>query len=181
MKYPSQELVNEHEAILLGLNILEQMTNMIQEAKLVEINDIEEMLGFLRVFADKCHHGKEEDLLFPAMEEVGIPNERGPIGQMLIEHNEGRKYIGEMAASIQEGNLLENNFIQAAGRYITLLRAHINKENKVLFPLGDKMLPIDKQKELMLKFQEFEQQVMGLETHEKFHELLHNLQNKYQG
>ncbi len=52
------------------------------------------------MFADQCHHGKEEDLLFPAMEAAGIPRESGPIGVMLEEHNIGRQYVRGMAEAV---------------------------------------------------------------------------------
>lgn len=180
MVKPTQELMNEHESILQGLKILEKMTLMVQDGELVETNDIEEILNFLRLFADKCHHGKEEEILFPAMEKAGIPNERGPIGQMLIEHSEGRKYIKEMGASIQDGSINESAFIQAASNYINLLRAHIKKENMVLFPMGDKVLPIDEQKEIMTKFQELDEKVIGIETIGKMLKLLDDFKDKYQ-
>jgi hemerythrin-like domain-containing protein len=44
----------------------------------------EPFLEFFRGFADKCHHCKEEDRLFPCMEARGIPREGGPIGVMLL-------------------------------------------------------------------------------------------------
>lgn len=179
MKYASEDLMNEHEGILFGLTILEKMSGMVRGAKKVENSDIGEMVNFLRLFADKCHHGKEEGLMFPAMEKAGVPNDGGPIGQMLLEHNEGRKYIADMGASIEDGTLKEDKFTQAAESYISLMRAHINKENTVLFPLGDKMIPIDEQELLLDKFEEFEEEVMGKGTHEKLHELLHNFEVKY--
>ena len=181
MKYASEDLMHEHDGILFGLKILEKMTDMLQESKKVEINDLGEMVNFLRLFADKCHHGKEEGLMFPAMEKAGIPNEKGPIGQMLQEHNEGRKYIAEMGVSTDNGILQENSFIQAATSYICLMRAHINKENTILFPLGNKMIPMDEQKQLINQFEEFEEEVMGKGIHEKLHELLHNFDAKYLG
>jgi hemerythrin-like domain-containing protein len=49
---------------------------------------LEESVNFLRHFADECHHFKEEKLLFPLMEEDGIPREGEPIGMMLVEHEE---------------------------------------------------------------------------------------------
>ncbi|NLB87758.1 MAG: hemerythrin [Syntrophomonadaceae bacterium] len=169
MVTPSRKLMDEHDSILIGLDILEKMTVLIQDGKQVEINDIEEMLNFLKLFADKSHHGKEEDILFPAMEKAGIPNERGPIGQMLIEHNQGRVYIKEMGESIQEGNLAKNEFIQAAINYINLLRAHIKKENMVLFPMGDKMIPADEQEEISVRFKEWEENILGAENLAKMH------------
>src|SRR3974390_476213 len=47
------------------------------------------LLDFFLLFADLCHHGKEEDLLFPLLEKKGIPRGGGPIGVMLSEHGRG--------------------------------------------------------------------------------------------
>jgi hemerythrin-like domain-containing protein len=75
MKTPSEDLMHEHKAILIALNVIEQMVRRVQNDKGIESKDIEEMIGFLKVFADKCHHGKEEDFLFPALEEAGVKNQ----------------------------------------------------------------------------------------------------------
>lgn len=179
MKYASEDLMNEHEGILFGLKILEQMVKAAKQTGKADIKDIGDMVDFLRLFADKCHHGKEEGLMFPAMEKAGIPNERGPIGQMLIEHNEGRKYIAEMGTSIGNRILQADRFTESATSYINLMRAHIEKENTILFPLGDKRLPMDEQKLLLNQFEGFEEEVMGKGTHEKLHETLHKFEEKY--
>lgn len=179
MKYASEDLMNEHEGILFGMTILEKMAGMLQNSVEVDTGDIKAMLDFFRLFADKCHHGKEEGLMFPAMEKAGIPNERGPIGQMLFEHNEGRKHISAMSSSINDGVLKKHDFINAAKNYIDLLRAHINKENTVLFPMGDRVLSDSEQNQLLSKFENFEEEVMGKGTHEKLHEMLNRLELKY--
>jgi predicted MFS family arabinose efflux permease len=70
--YASQDLINEHEGILFGLTILEKMANEVEQLEEIEVRDIEEMVNFFKLFADKCHHGKEEGLMFPAMERVGV-------------------------------------------------------------------------------------------------------------
>ena len=72
MRYASTDLRNEHEGILFGLKILEKMIMLIKAGKKVEKEELSEMLNFLKLFADKCHHGKEEGLFFPAMERAGI-------------------------------------------------------------------------------------------------------------
>jgi hemerythrin-like domain-containing protein len=87
MNYASEDLINEHEGILEGLRILEKMVDLIRANKPFEINDLKEMINFFKLFTDKCHHGKEEGMLFPEMEKAGIPKENGPTGQMLIGHN----------------------------------------------------------------------------------------------
>ena len=97
---PTEELKQEHQGILLMLRILDRVAAKIESGEKTDVDHLEQIVEFLRVFADRCHHGKEEDLLFPAMEKAGIPRERGPIGVMLMEHEEGRGYIREMADAL---------------------------------------------------------------------------------
>ncbi|MGI6731690.1 MAG: hemerythrin domain-containing protein [Anaerovoracaceae bacterium] len=177
--YASQDLINEHEGILFGLTILEKMANEVEQLEEIEVRDIEEMVNFFKLFADKCHHGKEEGLMFPAMERVGVSNEEAPMEQLMLEHEEGRKYIAGMDFSINNGALEGEKFILAARSYISLMRGHIDRENSILFPLGDKLIPMEEQKQLLEKFEEFEEIVMGEGIHEKLHELLHDFEAKY--
>lgn len=179
MQFASEDLKNEHEGILFGLQILEKMIELLQDEEKVEKDDFLEMINFLKLFADKCHHGKEEGFLFPAMEKVGIQNQNGPIGQMLIEHAEGRKYISQMSAAIKTNSVNEKDLIQAVTSYIILLRQHIEKENNILFPMGDKKISGDIQAKLLIAFEEFEEKVMGKGTHEKLHKLLNKMEIKY--
>lgn len=179
MNYASEDLRNEHEGVLFGLNILERIAHGARKSGQADLGDVHELVNFFRLFADKCHHGKEEDLMFPAMEKAGIPKDHGPIGQMLFEHVQGRRFIAEMGASSETGALQMDRFLEAATGYINLMRAHIEKENTVLFPMGDRMIPPDVQKELLEQFEEFEERVMGKGTHEKLHETLDMFEKKY--
>jgi hemerythrin-like domain-containing protein len=181
MKYASEDLMNEHEGILFGLQILDKMAEQLGGNKHVEVNDYKEIVNFLKLFADKCHHGKEEGLLFPAMERAGITKEGGPIGQMLLEHNTGRKYVAEMADSIKEDRIDAEAFGSSAKKYIELLRSHIEKENKILFPMGDKRIPAAEQEKLIESFERFEEEVMGIGTHEKLHQMLNTFEQRYIG
>lgn len=178
MKYASEDLVHEHEGILFGLNILEAMTKRIESGQDIDIDDAGGMIRFLKLFADKCHHGKEEGLLFPALVKSGLRHDGGPVGQMLAEHAAGRGYIAEMSACT-EGDFDRDGFTGAARNYIGLLREHISKENTVLFPYSDRTLPPGEQERLLEQFEIFEEQVMGKGTHEKLHELLGRLESKY--
>ncbi len=178
MNYASEDLINEHEGILFGLRILEKMAYLLKTNEDVSVSDLKEMINFFKLFADKCHHGKEEGMLFPEMEKAGIPKENGPIGQMLIEHAEGRKHVAQMSDFLQK-DFQSNSFVEAAMNYINLLRNHIEKENRILFPLGDKKIPMEKQKELIRLFGDHEENVMGKGTHEKLHKTLDEFENKY--
>ncbi len=175
MIYASSDLREEHEGVLSGLSILEAMA----QAKEISVRDAQGIVEFFSLFADKCHHGKEEELLFPAMEKAGIPRENGPIGQMLAEHVQGRAFIAAMRTAAQGESLDRAAFVKAATAYVQLMRAHIDKENRVLFPMGDRLLPQTEQQRLLSAFIHHEEIVMGPGVHEHLHEVLRELSEKY--
>jgi hemerythrin-like domain-containing protein len=96
----TDQLKNEHEGILLMLRILAQIISTAASGGKIITEHLNGIIGFLKIFVDNCHHGKEEDLLFPAMEEAGIRREGGPIGMMLAEHERGRGYIKGMSGAL---------------------------------------------------------------------------------
>ncbi len=179
MQKASEDLIHEHEAILFTLKILEKMGQIVMLDKSINNRDIINIIDFLKIFADKCHHGKEEGFLFPALEEAGIPNENGPIGAMLAEHAEGRGYIKLMEESVSENILNKEQFVKASMSYVNLLRKHIEKENTVLFPIGDARFSNSKQEELIEKFERFEDEVIGKGKHEELHKMLQVFETKY--
>lgn len=163
----TQDLKNEHEAILFVLKILDAMVNEEPFTGDEKLQYRYDLINFLKTFADKCHHGKEETLLFKAMEENGIQNEGGPIGVMLAEHVQGRGHIARMKEALDEGDI--TGFNEAAGQYRDLLQVHIRKENMILFKFADQVLDDTKQDELYEKFQEHEETVVGHGIHEQLH------------
>lgn len=177
------QLKEEHEGILLMLNILEKVSSRLESRERVDQDHPEKIVEFFRIFADKCHHGKEEDLLFPEMEKAGVPKERGPIGVMLTEHDQGRGHVrgmAEAALRLKAGDLGAGpEFSGHARKYIALLRQHIEKENNILFPMGDRVLSPKKQDELLEAFEKLEKEKIGEGTHEVFHRLLRDLQEIY--
>jgi hemerythrin-like domain-containing protein len=122
---------------------------------------------FLRRFADGCHHAKEEQALFPLLEARGIPREGGPIGQMLLEHEEGRELLRGMERAIAERDL--PGFVASAGAYAGLLRAHIEKERHVLFPMGARRLAAEDDRALRERFAAIEREVGGEALHARLH------------
>jgi hemerythrin-like domain-containing protein len=172
------DLMQEHQVILTTLRILQKIVIMIKKNSDVSIDDLNTLVNFLKEFADKCHHGKEEGFLFPAFETAGIPKENGPIGVMLKEHELGRSYIKQMSDSLAKTKA-DTHFVEAAEKYVTLLRSHIEKENNILFPMGASRLTAEQLDELFKKFEQYEEQVIGKGRHEKLHHILHNLENKF--
>jgi len=98
-----EELITEHEAVRMTLKILSRISREIEKtAKIPNPEHLDQIFEFFSVFVDKCHHGKEEELLFPAMEAVGISRDGGPIGLMLIEHQQGRNLVDKMKTALSQ-------------------------------------------------------------------------------
>lgn len=142
----------------------------------MEPKHLEDIVGFIHVFADKYHHAKEEDTLFPAMADAGIPREGGPIAVMLAEHVKGREYVKKVKDAIpayQGGDPKAAPKIPANARsYIALLRQHIDKEDFVLYPMADRVLSEAAQERHEREFACIEGEIAGGEKHEQFHEPL---------
>jgi hemerythrin-like domain-containing protein len=172
------DLLHEHDAILFALGILDDMVQRVSSGQPSSTDDIAAFLGFLKEFADKCHHGKEEGFLFPALTAAGIPEQGGPVGVMLHEHAQGREAIAQMEASLHP-TLDLARFTSAARGYADLLRAHIDKENTILFPMAEKALLSQQLDELFEKFEGHEENVIGAGRHEELHGLLKGLRQKY--
>jgi hemerythrin-like domain-containing protein len=185
MMNPTEDLIHEHKAIKVMLSIMSKIAEDIKTNKGFDINDIERMIDFLKTFADKCHHGKEETALFPALVIAGIQEENGPIGVMLHEHTIGRGYIKELSKSVENckiGNEFPDELIaDSLTNYVDLLQNHIKKEENILFPLANKVLGEEKQNEIFEQFEKIEEEVVGHGVHEQYHELLNQLKSKYFG
>lgn len=179
----TEDLKKEHQAIKLMLRVLEEVSRRLEAGEKVNAKHLASILEFIQVFADKCHHGKEEGLLFPAMEKAGIPVERGPIGVMLHEHREGRGFVKGMKDAIEnykKGKAVASKEIAKNARnYASLLSQHIEKEDNILYPMADARLSAAAQEDLEKGFEKIEKEVIGPGRHEEFHRLLHRLKGEY--
>jgi hemerythrin-like domain-containing protein len=165
-------LRSEHETILDVLAALESITRPAALAGGFDVRSAREALDFLRGFGDRCHHGKEEQLFFPALAERGLPREVGPLAVMTSEHDEGRALLARMVEAIEDANQSKPGaparFGSAATAYVALMRDHIDKENGVLFPMGDGMMSETQQAALLGAFEHFEHADMPADAHARF-------------
>lgn len=180
---PTEILSSEHRVIKIVIDCLEQISEEAMQAKRLDKESAEQAIDFIRTFADKCHHGKEENQLFVVLVEKGMPKEGGPVGQMLVEHEQGRAFAKGMSDNIAKaaaGNEKAlSAFTQNAKGYTQLLRAHIKKEDGVLFPMADRFLSDDDQKSLLAAFEKVETEHMGEGTHAKYLRLVELLADKF--
>jgi hemerythrin-like domain-containing protein len=165
---PTQILSDEHRVIERVIGVVEKLA----DGRVDELAPWYKALDFIRNFADRCHHSKEEKILFPALEAHGIPGEDGPVGMMLMEHEEGRSYVRAMLAAvslIEAGNEAAKDTLLATARtYCRLLRDHIQKEDEILFRMADEVIPGEDQKNLAEAFARYEAEEAGVGVHDKY-------------
>lgn len=177
MSQATDVLRQEHDAILVALQILERMADAGRRG-LLPPGDAERFLGFLKDFVDTCHHGKEEGILFPAMIAAGVSEKEGPVALMLADHAQGRSLVAAMAEAMRP-SFSPDRFAEAAARYVSHLRAHIQKENGDVFPMADIVVPQRIMDTLAPAFDRHELEVMGPGRHEQLHAMLKSLKALY--
>lgn len=162
---PTAALRHEHEVILRALALLERLGEGLETGAPVDRGALAWLLDFFTTFVDRCHHGKEEQHLFPALERRGIPRQGGPVGVMLHEHETGRGLLRVMREGDDRGD--DREVARAIQGYSALLRAHIYKENEILFPLAEQLLAEEEQGGLVHAFEAVERVVVGPGIHER--------------
>jgi hemerythrin-like domain-containing protein len=179
---PIQSLEADHDVILRILESTIKICDRMDAGDLVPAEHLENLVRFIREFADGTHHAKEEDILFPAMEQAGIPNDGGPVGIMLIEHNQGREFVAGLAEGIAgykagdpEGipQVMEN-----ARAYVVLLFQHIQKENQVLYPMAQRAIDAAGWKAISAQFEEVDRQA-GQEKIDDLMQIAEDLASTY--
>jgi len=138
-------LRDEHQLILGVVDVLRgQLANTDLRP---DLDVVDRCIAFFRLYADLCHHGKEEDLLFPELIEHGMPEDAGPIAVMLSEHEQGRVYVRGMKEAMtgtRSGEEDAESLLRAnATNFIDLIQAHIGKEDGILFEMADNLVTGD--------------------------------------
>jgi hemerythrin-like domain-containing protein len=178
----TEVLMTEHRAIERMLAVLEEAARRLEGGERMRADLFREAVDFVRNFADRCHHGKEEDNLFPRMEARGIPRGGGPLAVMLFEHDQGRDYVRAIADAIDAYENGEPSAARATAQnargYVNLLREHIRKEDNVLYPMAEQALTPGDDQELVQRFEQIETEIMGPGVHERYHALLDDLERE---
>ena len=175
----TEALKKDHRLIEKMLDILQKTAKKLDQGGDAPAEALKNVSVFIKTFADNYHHGKEEELLFKAMEEKGFPREGGPIGVMLIEHDEGRGYSHALAESIEKYSAGDNSAKKAiaenARNYSDLLSQHIPKEDGILYMMADNILSESFQEELLKKFEAVEKEKLGDGGWQKYADLVDQL------
>ena len=151
MGIPTKILSDEHKNILRVIDALLKECFALESGKEIDKDFFKKAIEFIRGYADKFHHAKEEDILFVELSKDGVQMHCNPTPQMLHEHELGRNFIGELEAEIGKND--KNKVIESARGYANLLKDHIFKEDNILYPMADEALSQEAQKIMADRFE----------------------------
>ena len=147
-------LEQDHQLILRGVDVLEEMAARVKAGESVDPKHIQSIVRFLRVFEDEHHQTKEESALFPVlMKNSGAQYEK--LRHIHFEHDQERSLAEglEDALNTKSGP----NFVHFASRLAVLLREHIQKEESALFGLIEVSFSDDQDDSVVAEFARFDE------------------------
>jgi hemerythrin-like domain-containing protein len=157
---PVHMLIHEHKYILKVVNSTAVLDACLEKGEPIDVEMVRKIVHFMREFADKCHHGKEEQLLFPAMEKKGVPETGCPLGGLMAEHKKGRSLVAALdeAAGIYAASNAEGaSKIREAMRGIReLYPNHIWKEDAMVFPMAERLFTVEELAQMKADFDQVE-------------------------
>lgn len=183
--YSVELMVEEHENILKLLTVIQKACCGILDGRDVNDGDFRKIIQFARNYADKHHHGKEEQILFQEMSdrlgEIGVKLiQHG----MLVEHDLGRLHISELEKALDQyrddpQTIFKLGILTEAMGYVNLLLRHIDKENQVVYTYAERNLPPDILQSVDQRVKAFETEAEQNQTQETYLKILQELQSKY--
>lgn len=177
-------MINEHKYIIRMLKVVRNACLGVFHGDEIEYEDFYQMIDFIRTFADKHHHGKEEKFLFTEMQlNLGKIGENLITHGMLVEHDLGRLYMSDLEEALQRVKNGDEDskvdVISNAIGYTHLLTRHIAKEDAVVYTYGAKNLSPDVLAEIERKTIDFEKTANAQGTQTHYITLLEELEEKY--
>lgn len=179
---PTDLLKREHLFIERALDVLAAIRDALGKGAAPPAADITELLAFLQGYADDLHHLKEERCLFVALGRAGMPAEGGPVAVMLHEHDLGRELLRKLVEStpaISASDAERRAFCRNASRYVELLREHIGKENGILFPMAERLLPRSVKEEVLQRFAAIDEPAQASGALARFEHSLAELERRH--
>jgi hemerythrin-like domain-containing protein len=170
---PFGPLMAEHRLIEKCVALLEGKLKILNQGKQPNKEHIKRIIDFMRTYADKCHHGKEEDILFEALKRKDIPKKHKDIMNSLIDdHKKARKLVGMLENANETADIKKAK--KAIKDIATLYPKHIETEDKHFFVPVMEYFSEEEQSDMVLAFWEFDRK----QIHEKYRNIVEYLAKK---
>jgi hemerythrin-like domain-containing protein len=178
MATATEVLREEHGTIKAMLELLERVAEKTNQGQPVSSEVMASLMEFICLFIDQCHHGKEEEVLFPLLEKRGLPCADGPLGVMLMEHDRARVLIHEMNAETANRSSSPESlkrWTRAAWNYSDLMYEHFHKEEEILFKMADRILSSEQQASMVKEFDQLANSKIGSGKHAQLRTMMEEL------
>jgi len=169
-------LSDEHQNILKVVRAIENECGLLRNGKDLDKAFFEGVTDFIKNYADRFHHSKEEDILFKEMCSDTVQLHCNPTTQMLYEHDTGRQYVKGLEEALGEDDV--PRVIENAMGYALLLQDHIQKEDNILYPMAEQALDDETKRSMLKKFIEVEGNRFPEGTKEYYVALARELEEK---
>lgn len=173
---PIGPLMREHRLIERMTEIIRQTVSALEKGGNPDYEALTTMVDFFRIYADKTHHGKEEDIFFKELGEKELPLDLSNIMKELIEEHKHARIIvtGLLDASSKYrlgDSKSKERIIAALKELATMYPAHIEKEDKHFFYPVLEYLNDAEQQKMLSEFQEFDRKMI----HDKYEKVVERL------
>jgi hemerythrin-like domain-containing protein len=173
---PRGILMIEHRLIEKMLGLMKSEVDKIENGNLPDLMFLDSAIDFIRVYADRTHHGKEEDILFFELSKKKLVPEDEALMQGLIEdHKSARHAVMELIAAKDEyfsGNTGQWESITTLLTWLSdFYPRHIKKEDDVFFPRTEQYFSSEELGKMLSDFGEFDRKMI----HEKYTKVVDDL------
>ena len=166
---PISPLMVEHRLIERMVQVVSNALNNINEINLMNIEFINQSIDFAKTYTHRCHHGKEEEILFKILAfKKMLPEHKKLMDDLVLEHIHGMKIIYGLEEAKEAYLKGQKNFLKDVianfKKWVEFYLNHIQKEEKTFFQPAMEYFSKHEQEEMLKKFWEFDQYLI----HEKY-------------
>jgi len=170
-------LMIEHRLIERMISVIERVLAQIESTQKIDPLFVDTAVDFIRVYADRTHHGKEEDILFRDLSKRTLsPEDQQVMKELIQEHVFGRQTTKALVeANERYRNGEESAVREVANKLRTLVEfypKHIEKEDKVFFPASRAYFTEEEDQAMLAEFWEFDRKMI----HDKYRLVVEELE-----
>lgn len=170
-------LMIEHRLIERVGALLAKEKTRIKKTRVPKEHFIEFTADFFWTYVGRNHLGKEEDILFKALESKQLTSEHSQMmSELVAEHRLGRKLVAELVDANgrweQGDEHAREQLLAIIDEMIKLYKMHFEKEDKQFFIPSMRYFSPQEQNEMLLQLWEFDRKVF----HEKYQTMVAELE-----
>ena len=170
---PIGPLMIEHRLIERMVDLLQEEIGAISETKVIDMGFIEGAADFFTMYADRCHHGKEEDILFSDLAKKDLaPKHKEIMDELIQDHIFGRETVGNLLHATERYKVGDSDalddIMDALKKLVKLYPLHIEKEDRHFFMPSMGYFSQEEKEAMLQECWEFDKKLI----HEKYRQVV---------